>query len=322
MAKNTNVLVGLLLGILVTSFVGYLFMPQIIDWYSGVNGDDVPDGEFSQNAKFLVGVTNWANETSTDALTGGILYVYDSSYNLKESLAVSSRTFTSALYYKSGDTIQYKLVIPSFETISGEVVIPYYDSAEIISYHVLDNLIVSRNPQTALSFSINGVYNTSAWIEYDVSVSGNTMEIIIEIRNNRDETRLFNFEDQTYNYRPLVVVENLYFNATANPLDVRITGLELVRAETSTQTGLYIYTPTEDSLNRNRNQAAGTLAENNRISVTFEVDVSQIGSGEMGFLRFQVFDDTDLDYYRTYGNTLASAITMLSNNIFCVAVNP
>ncbi len=281
--------------------------------------------QYSQNLLFKIGVNCWGNETFYSGnVAGSQLNVYDLSWSLKETITISSGVFTSAQYYASGTQLRYKWSLTGWQTVTGVFTIPYYSNPEDpkSGYHTLNPITLAKNPTTVCTYSLNGAYNTSAQMNYDVSVSGNTLTVSVEFYNTADDTRLFNWADGTYSYVPLVLVENVYYNSTAKPLDVKISGLTLVRAETSTQTGLYIATPAENSLNRDKNQGSGVLIENNRITVSFTVDVSQIGSGELGFLRFTLYDNTDVNYFETYGAVLGAAQTLQSTATWNVRIIP
>lgn len=285
-----------LLGIILAAGFIYLVLPQIFP-------QPTSPLSYSQSLQFKVGAMDVYNETFYSGnIAGSQLSIYDLAWNLKETLTISSGIFTSGLYYESGTQLRYKWSLSGWQTVVGVISMPYYadPNQPLSGYHTLGSIGIAKNPTTVCTFSVNGAYNTSAQITFDRSVSGNTVSISVEFYNTRDESRLFNYRDSAYQYNPLVLIENYYFNSTANPLNVKIQGLECVRAETASGTGLYIALPNEDSLNRNKNQAQGTLITNNRITVTFTCDISQVTSG-LGFLRFTLYDSVDPAYFRLYG---------------------
>lgn len=292
-----------LLAVILTAGALYLF------GFFGTSPISPPTPEYSQSCKFTVGVADRFNESSNDAMTGATLSIYDQSWNLLETISISSRTFTSAYYYDSGEIVLYKLACTGFQTVSGSFEFPFYSSPEqpISGYHSLNSIIVSRNPSTTCTYAINDAYNSSAATTYDVSTSGTQLTVSLEFYNTADETCNFNWEDATYDYQPVVIVENAYYNSTAAPLEVLVQGLQCIRAPTSTQSGLYIYVPSETSLDRDKNQATGILETNNRIIVSFTIDASQIDGSELGFFRFYLYENDDVAYHTMYGNALSSA---------------
>lgn len=313
MSQNTKMIMAFAAGLLI--------MFLVLTYWPNINP---PTPQYSQNLTFKVGVNCWGNETFYSGnVAGSQINVYDMSWSLKETITISSGIFTSALYYASGTQLRYKWTLSGWQTVTGTFIMPYYSNAEDprSGYHTLNPILLAKNPTTICTYSLNGAYNTSAQMNYDVS-GGGTLTVSVEFYNTADETRLFNWADGTYSYVPLVLVENVYYNSTAKPLDVKISGLTLVRAETSTQTGLYIATPAENSLNRDKNQGSGILIENNRITVSFTVDVSQIGSGELGFLRFTLYDNTDVNYFKIYGAVLSGAQTLQSTATWNVRIIP
>ncbi|MHA1267322.1 MAG: hypothetical protein ACTSRS_18940 [Candidatus Helarchaeota archaeon] len=307
----------ILVTILLTLFVVYYLIPAWVQ-------PTVPSQQYSQTLPLKVNVAHWANESwvASDAY-GATLNIYDLNWNLKETISISSGLFTSSFYYQSGETLRYKFSCTGYETKTGTFTIPYYDDPNqpLSGYHSISAIEVAYTPSTKCTFSVNGAYNTSAIVTYDRSVSGNTISISLEFYNTLDESRLYNYEDAVYEYEPLVVVKNAYYNSTCTPLKIKIQGLEQVQAETASSSGIYIYQPTENSLNRNKNQATGSLIENNRITVTFTIDVTQLTSG-LGIIQFYLYDSVDIDYFRTYGATQSGASTLQSPTTFNMQIVP
>jgi len=315
---NAKVAGAFLLGVLLTAGIFIYVIPYLTPHTT------TPPLTYSQTLQFKVGVADVYNETFYSGnVAGAQLNIYDLSWALKETLTISSGVFTSGLYYESGTQLRYKFSITSWQTTTGVLAMPYYadPSQPLSGYHTLGTIGIAKNPTTVCTFSVNGAYNNSAQIIYDVSTSGNVATITLEFYNTRDESRLFNYRDNTYQYNPLVLIENYYYNATAAPLKVKIQGVECVRVETASTSGLYIALPGEDSLNRNKNQAQGTLITNNRITISFSVDVSQVTSG-LGFLRFTLYDSVDPTYFRLYGAPQTGYETLQSCAVWNLAFKP
>lgn len=295
-----------IIAVIAIAFFAYYIAPMLNDRLQ-------PPLQYSHTMKFKTNVAHLFNETYSSAnFAAGVMYVYDMNWNLLESISYSSG-FTSANYYASGTQLRYRMTATGIQTISGLLSMPFYDSeiAPASGYHIMSNLNILYNPTPVCTYSLNGAYNTSAATVYDVSTSGTTITVSIEFYNTKDESGLRNYSDNTYSYCPLVKVENYYYNATITPLNIHIAGLELVRAETATTSGIYIARPAENSLDRNKNQGNGQLTTNNRMIISFTIDAALITGSNYGSIRITLYDSVDYTYYKTYGAGNTGAETLL-----------
>lgn len=290
-----------------------------------------PIQQYSQTLHFKTNVNHLFNETFYTGNYAGTLSVYDLNFNLLETIAYSSG-FTSVNYYTSGQVLRFKLTgtangvgtgtLP-LQTVSGILSIPYYASDQNpAGYHVLPNIAVLYNPAPVCTFSLNGAYNTTSHVIFDISDNGagSTITCSLEFYNTRDESGLRSWVDASYQYNPLVLIEDEYLNATCKPLLMHINGLQCVRVETASASGLYVAHPADAALDRNKNQAVGNLITNNRITITFSIDVTQITGSNVGMLRFTLYDSIDPSYFATYGTGQTGAETLLSVSTFSVYI--
>ena len=275
----------------------------------------------SQTCKFTTNLASRYNESFLATDAGGTLKIYDLSWNLLETLTYSSG-FASVNYYDSGDSVRYLWSLSGWQSVSGVFTFPFYATSDqpISGLHTMDSIIVSEDPVILTMFSINDGFNTSAIVQYNVTTSGTRMDIEVIFRNSLDDSCNFNYADQTYSYRPIVIVENEYYNASAKPLDISISGLTLIQAPTSTQSGIYMVIPAENSLDRNINQATDVLITNNYISVSFSVDCTQIDGSDQAFLSFTLFENDDAMYHTLYDNPLATATTWSAPATFNIRI--
>ncbi|MHA1425853.1 MAG: hypothetical protein ACTSQI_07680 [Candidatus Helarchaeota archaeon] len=303
MSQKTSA--ALLLGIIGTLFMVYIVIP----YFQG-GGQFTDNPQYSQNCKFQVGVMDALNETFA-APTGATLKIFTNNYVLLETITISSGVFTSSLYYESGETVRWRFEKSGWQTCTGTFTFDYYDSPEqpISGYHALDSIYISENPTTGCMYALNDAWNTSAITTYDISTSGTQVTVELVFTNSNDDSRNYNWDDANYHYEPIVVVVNNYYNSSAVPLDVKITGLERIQAETSTQDGIYIATCSEGDLNRDKEQATGLLIENNKITVSFTLDLTQVTGSEIGVLKFYLYEDDDVNYHRDYASALSGATT-------------